>query len=269
MNKNAKKSGKKPVGRPKRNLSEKPVKKLQEKPAGQAKPVKAEKKPAMKTEEKSGKRSMLNSGYMNCWETVVENYAEVIKRAAQERELIAKIQKGIDKDVNKLSGFLQTKDGQALMNEFVECVNILFRHSNIMTVFSAMTLEAYIDYYAATKLQSKAYFDNYIAQLKLLPKWVLVPQLAVQKSMGRKSHGFTYMRNLLSYRSDIVYENPVDADSESYLKKVLSKIAPNPETRARTAVEAVKEMVKELKKIDPDIDTDWIKRIEQKYLAPF
>jgi|GEM_PF-5809040 len=256
---------KRPVGRPKKKLTDNSVKIPGEKPIGPAKPVK---KPARKAEEKSEKKSMRNSGHISCWKIAVENYAEVIKQAAKERELRARVFKAIDNDVNKLSGFLQTKDGQALLNESVECAGRLQSLSNIAIVFSLMTLESYITSYAVMKLHSKAYYVDYLDHLKLSAKWVIIPRLAVNKQISTSSRGFIYFRNLLSYRNEIIHEKPVDMDSESYIKKVLSKTAPNPETQPRTAIEAVKEMLKELKKVDHDVDIDWIKIVEKQHLSP-
>ncbi|MHC9540933.1 MAG: hypothetical protein AB9903_15645 [Vulcanimicrobiota bacterium] len=246
MKNSVKNSGKKPVGRPKKKLSESPVKKMEEKP---------EKKP------------IWNSGYMSCWDIAVENYANAVKRDAEGKGLIKKTLDANKNDINQFSEFVKTRTGSALAKELIDCITKQLNHSKVAVVFCAMTLESFINFYAVTKLQSNAYFDDYLDHLKLLAKWVIIPRLAVQKQINRGTHGFECFKKLISYRNAIIHEKPVDIDSQDYLKKLLTKTELKPEIQARTAIDAVKGMFGNLKMIDPDIDTDWIKRIENKYIS--
>ena len=126
------------------------------------------------------------------------------------------------------------------------------RQSITSILFCTMTLEAFINNYGATKL-SKSYFDNYLEKLDLKSKWIVIPKLVTGKQINSDTKACNSLINLISLRNKLVHVKTLgDSSSEIKSNNWLW------ETDTFGALECVKLMINELKKIDNDVDLDWI-----------
>ncbi len=74
----------------------------------------------------------------------------------------------------------------------------------IVVVFSAFTLEAYINHYGIEHL-SRNYFSNYLDKLDLLAKWIIVPRIVKSKKLDPGSKAMQELSWLISLRNRLAH----------------------------------------------------------------
>lgn len=78
------------------------------------------------------------------------------------------------------------------------------KEATICVVFSAMTLEAFINEYGIDS-SSSSFFKNYLDKLDLLSKFLLIPQLYKTKLIDTNSHVFENLKWLINVRNDLIH----------------------------------------------------------------
>lgn len=131
------------------------------------------------------------------------------------------------------------------------------RCSMITVVFCIMTLESFINEYAIVNL-SKSYFKNYLDKLDLKAKWIIIPKLITGNQIDTGSEAFELFLKTLKIRHKIVHDKT----------KIINVSKPFEydwifEEDAEISINAVKEMFAELKKIDPEVDIEWLESVKE------
>ena len=74
----------------------------------------------------------------------------------------------------------------------------------IVIVFSAFTLEAYINHYGISRL-SRNYFSKYLDKLDLLAKWLVIPRVVTGKKLHPGSAAMQDLSWLVSLRNRLAH----------------------------------------------------------------
>ncbi len=122
----------------------------------------------------------------------------------------------------------------------------------VVIVFSAFTLEAYINHYGISRL-SKNYFSNYLDKLDLLAKWILIPRVVTGKKMDPGSQAMQELSWLVALRNRLAHFK-----SKMITVEEINKSDFLWQEDAQKAVNTVKRVVSLLKRIDAKAETDWI-----------
>ena len=121
-----------------------------------------------------------------------------------------------------------------------------------MIVFSALTLEAYINHYGINRL-SRNYFSSYLDKLDVLAKWLVIPRIVTGEKLDPGSNAMQDLSWLVSLRNRLVHFKSktitVDEIKESDFLW---------HEDAERSVRTVKRVVSLLKRIDPKAETDWL-----------
>jgi len=126
--------------------------------------------------------------------------------------------------------------------------------SMVAVVFSALALEAFINHYAGEKL-SKSYFENHLDKLDLVSKWIVIPRLIHRRQIETGSHGINSLKWLARRRNQLVhYKTKVKTISELEERDWVNL------EEARKSCDAVPALMRELKKLDKNVETDWLAR---------
>jgi len=124
--------------------------------------------------------------------------------------------------------------------------------SIVAIVFSALALEAFINYYG-TQTLSKSYFENYSDRLDLVSKWLIIPRLSLGKELNPGRRAMNLLRALVHKRNNLVH-------FKSRTKKISeldwSEDWVNLED-AEQSCESVRTVISEMRKLDKKIETDW------------
>jgi hypothetical protein len=122
----------------------------------------------------------------------------------------------------------------------------------IVIVFSALTLEAYINHYGINRL-SRNYFSSYLDKLDLLAKWLVVPRLVTGEKLDPGSNAMQDLSWLVSLRNRLVHFKSKTMTVEEIKESDFLW-----HEDAERSVRTVKRVVSLLKRIDPKAETDWI-----------
>jgi len=104
-------------------------------------------------------------------------------------------------------------------------------------VFAAMCLEAFIYDFASNYL-GDTYVRNNLDRLGFLPKWAVIPKLALGKGLREESQASEHLKLLLKERNDLVHAKsmsvptPTGTDKE-FAKAIMSKMMPRTERRLK------------------------------------
>ncbi|OGC96292.1 MAG: hypothetical protein A2W25_03995 [candidate division Zixibacteria bacterium RBG_16_53_22] len=143
-------------------------------------------------------------------------------------------------------------------------MHLFFAHQRreqliISIIFSALCLEAFINHYAISNFD-KSYFNNYIESLPIKKKWMIIPKLITGKSFKMGSQEMTKLKSLFDMRDKLVHYKTIFYKSFDHYKssdteatRIVSAI------KAKNALLAVSSCIKGLKKLDPEVDSAWIK----------
>ena len=122
----------------------------------------------------------------------------------------------------------------------------------IVIVFSAFTLEAYINHYGINHF-SRNYFSNYLDKLDLLAKWLVIPRVVTGKKLNPGSHAMQDLSWLVSLRNRLAHFKSKTITVEEIKESDFLW-----HEDAERAVGTVKRVVSLLKRIDPKAETDWV-----------
>lgn len=138
------------------------------------------------------------------------------------------------------------KDYTARLTGFAELGSI------VSVVFSALSLEAFINDYANRRL-SKSYFDNYLDKLDLVSKWIVIPLIITGSQIDTGSQGINNLRWLVRVRNELVhYKSKIKKVSEVGWEDWINL------EDAEKSCETVPILVRELGKLDRSVQTDWL-----------
>ena len=122
----------------------------------------------------------------------------------------------------------------------------------VVIVFSAFTLEAYINDYAINRL-SKNYLKNYLDKLDLVAKWVVIPQLVTGKQLDPGSRPLQDLAWLVELRNRLAHYKSKEVTIEQIKGSDFLWYED-----AERAIRAVKGTVSALKAIDQKAQTAWL-----------
>lgn len=122
----------------------------------------------------------------------------------------------------------------------------------VVVVFSAFTLEAYINDYAITTL-SKNYFKNYLDKLDVVAKWIVIPGLVTGNQLASGSSAMQDVAWLVALRNTLAHFKSkevaiADIRASDFLWY----------EDAERAIRAVKTSTLALREIDGRAETAWL-----------
>ena len=130
------------------------------------------------------------------------------------------------------------------------------RSAMVVVVFSALTLEAFINHYGIERL-SRSFFDNHLDKLNPVGKWLILPNLVARQQLDTDGQSYELLKGLFKLRDKLVHyktrEKTIDELSDEDWVT---------EKEARSAIHAVNRLVEELKCLDSAVDTDWLREAE-------
>jgi hypothetical protein len=147
--------------------------------------------------------------------------------------------------------------GDASSGEVLEWVNIsnkISKHSRIVIIFCALSLEAYINDYAINRT-SKSYLKNYLDKLDLYSKWVVIPRLLTGSQLDTAAQPMQDLDWLIKQRNKLVHFKTEMVEAG----KVITKMGVYNEQVAQKALDTVKNAVLALHKIDKEAYISWLK----------
>lgn len=179
------------------------------------------------------------TNYKIFWEIAIKNHNKVIKYAKEKNEITK---------TTKLTN--NTIDFICMQNAKIE------KYAIITIVFSIMTLESFINNYA-TKHYSITYFKNYLDNLNLKSKILLIPKLISNEQIDTGSEAFCLFIKTLKLRDKLVHDKTKKIDvSKPFDYEWVA------EEESKNAIESVIKIVKDLHDIDSNIDKDWINDVK-------
>jgi hypothetical protein len=171
---------------------------------------------------------------------VVKNYAriEALKKEHDEFQSSLKGKKMSDRDMDILASKNDAIGELAL----------------VVVVFSALTLEAYINHYGISRL-SRNYFAKYLDKLDMVAKWIVIPKVVTGKQLDPGSTAMQDLDWLVALRNRLVhYKSKRVAIDNIQTSDFLWY-----EDAAR-ALQAVRRITSALKGLDPEAELDWLER---------
>lgn len=81
-------------------------------------------------------------------------------------------------------------------------------------IFSAMCVESAINDYAGKQLGDK-YYQQHLASLDLLSKWVIIPRLVCGNSLDKSGAAYNSLKTLVSARNKLVHNKSQEMDSSN------------------------------------------------------
>ena len=188
------------------------------------------------------------SYYEDFFHVALDTYKEIVKTQSEHDKLQRTITRPKKRTVSDdITDMLAEKNDR------------IGRLSLIVIIFCATSLEAYINHYAISR-QSKNYFKAYLDKLDLLSKWVIIPGITTGVQLDAGSKALQDLSSLITLRNKLVH--PKSRKVEIAKIKVSDFLW---EEDARRAIETVKNVVKELSKIDKEIDSKWTVKKYEKY----
>ncbi len=182
------------------------------------------------------------------------NYRDYFKVVMDNYTRIQDLKREIDQIRSHLEGKTLSDEDINLLRSKNATISQL---SLIVIIFSAFTLEAYINDYGIKRLTQDC-FSKYLDRLNLISKWHVIPRMITAKKMDDSSEAmqdlvwFDGLRTRMAYfKSETApvqgksIENIKESESLGYEDSV-------------KAIRTVRGVVSLLKKIDPTAETDWL-----------
>jgi hypothetical protein len=184
--------------------------------------------------------------YEDFFHIAIDTYKEIIK---------------LEKEHSELQEVLSElrKSSEDLTDKLAEKNDRIGRLALIVVIFCATSLEAYINHYAISHL-SKNYVKTYLDKLDLLSKWVVIPRITTGTQLDAGSSALQDLSWLITLRNKLVHYKSRKIDIDN-IKKTDFLWGDD----AKRAIETVKNLAQELKKIEDDIDIDWTIKKYDKY----
>jgi hypothetical protein len=186
------------------------------------------------------------SYYKDFFHVAIDTYKEIVKLEKELKELRENESKS-----KKSSG--------DFVDKLAEKYDRIGRLVLIVIIFCATSLEAYINHYAISRL-SRNYLKTYLDKLDLFSKWIIIPRIITGTQLNAGSKALQELSWLVTLRNKLVHYKS---------RKV--QISDLKETDflwrddAKRAIETVKNLARELKKIDNAIDIGWTTNKYEKY----
>lgn len=184
--------------------------------------------------------------YEDFFHITIDTYKEIVK---------------LDKEINELQ--VNTSKSDKSSDDFTDKVaeknDRIGRLASIVIIFCATSLEAYINHYAINRL-SKNYLKTYLDKLDLFSKYIVIPRIVTGIQLNAGSRALQELSWLIALRNKLVH---------SKSRKI--QINDMKETDflwgkdAKRAIETVKNLAQELKKIDDAVDIDWTTHKYERY----
>lgn len=131
------------------------------------------------------------------------------------------------------------------------------RESMVVVIFSALTLEAFINYYGIINF-SRKYFEKHFDKLNPISKWVIIPRLVVGQQLDTSEKTYELLARLFDLRNKLVHSKPT--------RKKINELTEEDwvtEKHAFDSIQAVNDSLKALKMLDPTIDIEWPRLAEK------
>ena len=123
------------------------------------------------------------------------------------------------------------------------------RAGTVAIVFSAITLEAFINYYALENVElAQQYFSRYLEWVRSPAKWLIFPWMIVGEAPDAKV--LERVKSLFAKRNKLAH---FTADTPEHLRR----------RDAESAVRTVHRAVVDLAKFDTTVDTRWLSEVEK------
>ena len=184
--------------------------------------------------------------YEDFFHVAIDTYKEIIK---------------LEKERNELQ--VNTSEPEKSSDDFVDKVaekyDRIGRLALIVVIFCATSLEAYINHYAISRL-SRNYLKTYLDKLDLLSKWVIIPQITTGTQVNAGSGALQDLSWLITLRNKLVHYKSRKIEVND-IKETDFLWGDD----AKRAIETVKNLAQELKRIDDDIHIDWTTKKYEKY----
>lgn len=127
------------------------------------------------------------------------------------------------------------------------------RAAMVSVIFSALTLEAFINNYAIEKF-SKSYFNNHLDKLSPVSKWIVIPKLITGNSLNTEGQPYELLKKLFKLRDKLVHYKT--------RKKKVSEMTEEDdwvtENHSEDALLTVESILNELARIDTAVEIDWL-----------
>jgi len=130
------------------------------------------------------------------------------------------------------------------------------RSAMVVVIFSALTLEAFINHYGIGKF-SRSFFDNHLDKLNPVSKWMIIPKLVVGQQLKADGQPYELLRKLFKLRDKLVHYKT--------RQKRIDELADEDwvtERDAYDALQAVNKLTEELRSLDPTVEIDWLRDAE-------
>jgi len=88
-------------------------------------------------------------------------------------------------------------------------------------VFAAMSVESAINDYAGKHLGDK-YYQQHLASLDLISKWIIIPRLVCERSLDKSGAAYNSLKTLVSARNKLVHNKSEEinlSDPHAFIKK--------------------------------------------------
>lgn len=124
--------------------------------------------------------------------------------------------------------------------------------SIIAIIFSALTIEAFINDYGISNL-SKSYFEKYLDKLDLFAKWIVIPKLVTGKQLDQSLNIFERLGKLISRRNNLVHYKT--------RKKLVENVEASDWIELKEAYDSIytaKGLILTLKTVDQNVSSEWI-----------
>lgn len=180
------------------------------------------------------------SYYGDYSQIALENYTSIEK-------LLVK-RKVIDKKYDSLGKLSEDEE-----REFSEINREINKHSRIVIVFCALSLEAFINDYAIDHL-SKSYLEKYLDKLDLYAKWVVIPRFLTGSQLDTGAKPMQDLDWLIKQRNKLVHFKTETLG----LSELDDKLDLYNEKTARKAILTVKNIVLALHNIDKRAHETWL-----------
>jgi hypothetical protein len=131
------------------------------------------------------------------------------------------------------------------------------RHAMLVVIFSALTLEAFINHYAIENF-SESYLKNYLDKLDPVSKWVVIPKLVLGRALDTGGRSFELLQRLFLLRNKLVhYKTRIVPFDELRTKVLVGGI------EAEEAIQAVWDVIGDLSNLDSNQTTEWLKQADE------
>ena len=184
--------------------------------------------------------------YEDFFHIAIDTYKEIVK---------------FEKKLNELQ--VNTNKSEKSSDDFVDKVaennDRIGRLALIVVIFCATSLEAYINHYAISNL-SKNYFTTYLDKLDLFSKWIVIPRITTGAQLDAGSKPLQDLSWLITLRNRLIHHKSRKVSVEE-IKDTDFLWGKD----AKRAIETVKNLAQELKKVDNKIFIDWTTKSYNKY----